>query len=116
MKVPKKYLKYLLLIFRKQYMDGLNGIEFGLQISRHLLTHLIHEKKGAHWRTLWEEGVDVGLGPKRRGQGGGETHKYAGRRAGVADKCDLLGLRPVERWQVSLLGWYYPAITCTTGP
>ena len=44
---------------------------------------------------LWEEGVDIGPRPERRGQGGGETHKYAGRRAGVADKCDLQGLRPV---------------------
>lgn len=53
---------------------------------------------------LWEEGVDFGLGPKRRGQGGGEAHKYAGRRVGVADKCDLQGLRPVRCRQVSLLG------------
>ena len=45
---------------------------------------------------LCEEGVDFGQRPKRRGQGGGETHKYAGRRAGVADKCDLRGLRPAQ--------------------
>lgn len=27
---------------------------------------------------LWEEGVGFGRSPKRRGQGGGQTHKYAG--------------------------------------
>lgn len=45
---------------------------------------------------LWEERVGFGLRPKRRGQGGGETHKYAGRQAGVTDKCDLQGLRPIQ--------------------
>lgn len=45
-----------------------------------------------------EEGVDVGPRPaSRRGQGGGEAHKYTGRRAGVTDKCDLLGLHPTQR-------------------
>lgn len=44
----------------------------------------------------WEEGVDVGLRPKRRGRGGGETHKYTGRRAGVTDKCDFLGLEQIQ--------------------
>lgn len=65
--------------------------------SQHLLAHSAREEERRIQRnTLQEEGVDVGLRPKRRGQGGGETHKYAGRRAGVADKCDLLRLRPVR--------------------
>lgn len=48
-------------------------------------------------KQVQEEGVDVGPRPARRGQGGGEAHKYAGRRAGVTDKCDLVGLHPTQR-------------------
>lgn len=99
---------------RRGRIDG--WFQFGFQLVPDTFAPSF-KRKELGGKQVQEEGVDVGPRPaRRRGQGGGEAHKYAGRRAGVTDKCDLLGLHPTQRWQVSLLGWYYPAITRTDGP
>lgn len=103
-------IRYLLTFVRGRR----EGFRFGLQISSHVLPHSRGRRpvKNKHR----EKGLMLERGQQEEDMGGGEAHKYTGRRAGVTDKCDLLGLHPTQRWQVSLLGWYYPAITRTDGP